>query len=386
MDRAHFPDGQLRAYLDQALPDLEAKALQAHLAGCSFCQERMQELTERKNRVGLQLNLIQPDRTNNLLSAATARTHLQTRILHKESVSMFQRLFNQHRLAWIALSLSLILALSMAFLPVRALANNFLELFRVQRVTVVEVDPGNLPEALASSPRLEQLFARDIKYEEFGEQENVTTATQASELAGFSVRLPGGMKEELSLKVNPAGHMEYLVDLEMLQNILQEMGKENIQLPPELDGARVSVEIPHSVVASYGKCGLEQAEKQDPDEPHIIRTPECTIFIQSPSPEVNAPARLDLLNLGQAYLQMIGMPQEEAEVFSRNIDWTTTLVVPLPIGGTSYREIPVDGVTGTLIAEDTSSYMLMWVKDSIIYALTGPGSPQTAVRIANSIP
>jgi hypothetical protein len=30
-------------------------------------------------------------------------------------------------------------------------------------------------------------------------------------------------------------------------------------------------------------------------------------------------------------------------------------------------------------------YMLMWVKDGIIYALTGPGSGRTGLRIAESL-
>jgi len=85
----------------------------------------------------------------------------------------------------------------------------------------------------------------------------------------------------------------------------------------------------------------------------------------------------------------MGMTEEEAAQFSQNVDWTTTLVIPIPRYATTYREMPVDGVTGTLIVEDLenndSQYLLIWVKDGILYSLTGPGDGSSAVRIADTL-
>jgi len=50
----------------------------------------------------------------------------------------------------------------------------------------------------------------------------------------------------------------------------------------------------------------------------------------------------------------------------------------------------VDGVTGTLIERrnsETPQYVLLWVKDEIIYAISGLGAgSRQALEMANSLP
>jgi hypothetical protein len=85
----------------------------------------------------------------------------------------------------------------------------------------------------------------------------------------------------------------------------------------------------------------------------------------------------------------MGWSPEEAAQFSQTVDWTTTLVIPIPRYGTSYDEVVVDGVDGILILQDENSqsgnYVLVWVKEDILYALTGPGNESSALQIANSL-
>jgi hypothetical protein len=83
------------------------------------------------------------------------------------------------------------------------------------------------------------------------------------------------------------------------------------------------------------------------------------------------------------------MTPEEAAQFSQNVDWTTTLVIPIPRNGTEYQDVLVDGVEGTLIMQSERSnfphYLLVWIKDGIVYGLTGPGMADSALEIANSM-
>jgi hypothetical protein len=85
----------------------------------------------------------------------------------------------------------------------------------------------------------------------------------------------------------------------------------------------------------------------------------------------------------------MGMSAEEAAQFSHQVDWTTTLVIPLPRYGTTYENVVVDGVPGTLIHQSMEQhapeFLLIWVKDDIIYALTGPGDGAQALEIAASL-
>jgi len=84
------------------------------------------------------------------------------------------------------------------------------------------------------------------------------------------------------------------------------------------------------------------------------------------------------------------MTSDQAEAFTDTVDWTSTLVVPIPRNAATYEQIPVDGVTGTLIqrpSDDAPQYTLLWVKDGIIYAIGGLGSnSQQAIQMANSLP
>jgi hypothetical protein len=93
--------------------------------------------------------------------------------------------------------------------------------------------------------------------------------------------------------------------------------------------------------------------------------------------------------LAEIGLQFTGMTPEEAHEFSQTVDWTSTLVVPIPRNGASYRQVSVDGVTGNLIqrpTDDDPQYLLMWVKGDIIYAIGGLGSDTSAaLDMANSM-
>jgi hypothetical protein len=108
-----------------------------------------------------------------------------------------------------------------------------------------------------------------------------------------------------------------------------------------------------------------------------------------PSPTISAPPGLDVQKIGEAFLQIMGMSAEEAARFAQSVDWSTTLVIPIPRNGTSYQEVPVDGVTGTLIVQDMegheAQYLLIWVKDGILYSLAGSGNGSAALRIVNSL-
>jgi hypothetical protein len=120
---------------------------------------------------------------------------------------------------------------------------------------------------------------------------------------------------------------------------------------------------------------------------------DCVIPAQIPSPEVSAPASLDIAKLAQIGLEFTGMTPEEAAGFTSTVDWTSTLVVPIPQNAASYQQVPVDGVTGALIertaedGDDAPPFALFWVKDGIIYTIGGFGSSaQQAIEIANSLP
>ena len=392
----HLTSGEIRAYQDQELDGPEMKQAKAHLDSCQQCQEQAEALRLRAQKVSARLASLNPPPLQTQRSSDQARAGLEARRKHyqKEHANMWNQLFSRlSRPVWAGLAVIALLAVSLAFPPVRAIANSFLGLFRVQQFSVVQVNPGNLPEQLGSSSQLEYMLSTDVEFTQGGPSVEVASAAEAGAQAGLPVRLPAQIRGEQTLRVQPGGQATFTVDIQHVRALLDEIGRSDIQLPAMLNGAKVEIGIPTSVMAQYGDCrlDLEQAREQgyDPDNPQLPRMPRCTSLVQMPSPTISAPPGLDVSRIGEAFLQIMGMSREEAEHFAKNIDWTTTFVIPIPRYGTSYEDVMVDGVTGTLIRQQledhADQYMLLWVKDGIVYALAGPGDNTTALTIANSL-
>jgi hypothetical protein len=296
------------------------------------------------------------------------------------------------RFAWVTLIVIALLGSSLAFEPVRALASDFLALFRVEQVRVIPINEQAVSEQLSNSSQLEYILSNEVDVEEMGESQKVLDAGEARSLAGFPLRLPEGLQGDQSFMIQPGARLSFTVDLDLVEGVLKDIGREDIQLPENLDGATIRVDVPTSVAASYGDCSFNEAEfkGQDPDQPHpASRSFEnCVTLMQVPSPEISAPPDLDLNKIGEAYLQVLGMDPLEAATFASTVNWTTTFVVPIPRNSVEYEEVQVGGSPATLVYDRDGydrHYALIWIDDGIVFALSGFGEKSDALEIANSI-
>jgi hypothetical protein len=189
--------------------------------------------------------------------------------------------------------------------------------------------------------------------------------------------------------VIPGGAATFNIDLEQINTVLADIDRTDIMLPENLEGASITVEIPASVEARFGDCEVEEAEGDTDTGSKEVRPLSCTTFVQAPSPMVDAPPDMDIIKIGEAFLQITGMSPEEAAEFSQNVDWATTLIIPVPRYDAEHEEVKVDGVAGILIKhyeyKTGDLYLLVWVKDGIIHGLAGPGDKSDALLIANSL-
>ncbi len=389
----HLNDGELRAFLDDemAIPFHERAA--AHLSSCSHCRQRAEVLAAQMGRIHERLAALSPLAEESPAPAGAAYVKWKHRILQKEKPSMMKNIFApRYRLALAAMLIVAILSLAMAFPGVRALANDFLGIFRIQRFTVVQFNPEDVPERLGHSTQFEYILSEDVQFEQMGENQVVSTVAEASALAGFAVRLPTAVEGALHLEVQPGLHASLTINLPRVRSLLAEIGRSDIVLPDAMDGATVTLDLPTAVIASYGDCEFEAQEVQetefDPQATLPVFNP-CTTLVQVPSPTISAPPDLDFNQVGEAFLQVLGMSPEEAEHFSQRMNWTTTLVVPIPRYSATHQDVRVDGVEGVLIRQTRDpiqgEYLMMWVNDGIVYALMGTGSPSTALSIGNSL-
>lgn len=389
----HLSDGEIRAYLDKEIANIDGERIKAHLDECSECQDRAEKLSIIGIQTSELLSALKPQEQEAAQPSSQALSFFERRYKAKENLTMYDKIFNRkYRFAWVAVGVIAILVVAMLFPQVRAVGSSFLGLFRVEQFTILQVDPDQLEEQLGSSSNFEYMLSEDVVIEEFGEMVAAADAAEASSLAGFPVRLPAAAHGEELLKVQPGAKISMKVDLPKVQALLDEIGATDQKLPSELDGAEVSMELPVAVVAGFGNCEVSpemiREAGVDPDGP-IPDLSECITLTQFPSPEISAPPGLDIAGIGEIFLQILGMTPEEAAQFSQNVDWTTTLVIPIPRYGTEHQDVFVDGVEGTLIMQSQRSefphYLLVWIKEGIVYGLTGPGTAESALEIAESL-
>jgi hypothetical protein len=119
-----------------------------------------------------------------------------------------------------------------------------------------------------------------------------------------------------------------------------------------------------------------------------LKETNCTYFMQAPSPTVSVPPNLNMSEIAEAALELAGMSPSEAHSFCQTVDWSSTMVVPIPRNTSSYEKVSVDGVDGTLITETLAQgnrYTLLWIKNGVIQSLMGQGDSSDALTLAASL-
>jgi hypothetical protein len=200
------------------------------------------------------------------------------------------------------------------------------------------------------------------------------------------VRLPAALSETPQLVLQGAHEFNFTVDIQRVQTLVNVLGRPDLTLPANLEGARFAVDVPRGVLATYGKCAVRRHGPQEAE----LQGGDCIRVMQVPAPTVATVPQLNLAEIAEIGLQLTGMSQEDARAFARTVDWSTTLAVPVPAGVATHENVTIDGVQGILMtgkmrAGDIPRYGLIWVKNGIIYSVGGVGNPSMAIPIAQSL-
>lgn len=259
---------------------------------------------------------------------------------------------------------ALLLVFAFSFPSVRAAASDFLRLFRVQNFAAITISPEQI--ALLNKVAQEGLLPGKVEIlADPGQLTPVNSLSEAASRAGMSsVHTIGALGEPTAVYVSAPGSGRLTIDLVGARSILAAVGADPLLLPDNLDGAQVNV-------AMFAGVGQQWADV------HLLQTP---------SPLVEYPEELDTVILGQALLQMLGLNQAEATRLSQEIDWTSTLLLPIPQDIASYQEVTVDGASGMAISDlNGRAATLIWQKDGIIYTLYGDHSVNELLALAHSL-
>lgn len=389
----HLNEGRLRASLDQEVNENET----LHLAECEICQNRLAEIQKKMERTNKRLSFLSASSDLRVPAAQYELTRLKEKVTKKENLMNTIFKVFKNRLVWGGMVTTLLVGSFLSFPTMRAAAAQLLALFRVQQVAVLPIDPAGLSKFSGDSnlsSQLSQVISDSvIETKKPADLRPANNAEDASQMAGFSVRLPDNQLEAPKIYVQDSMGFEITIDRAKAQSFINETGRTDIVLPDSVDGKKVTIDIPSGISAGYGTCPDPETEvvMGDPDEPDSYgrNFPECVMLAEFPSPVVAAPEDLDVVQLVELGLEFSGMTSEQAKEYSQTVDWTSTLVIPVPRNAATYEQVEVDGVTGTLIkrpVEDSPRYLLVWVKDGIIYSISGWGSDSArAMEMANAL-
>jgi len=152
--------------------------------------------------------------------------------------------------------------------------------------------------------------------------------------------------------------MRFDIQMAMVRMLSEAAGLQDVDLP-DVETATIEIDVPQLVTQEY-------------------RSPvgSFTIF-QMPSPEASIPDGIDPVMFAELGLQLLGMSAEDAQGIARSVDWTSTVVIPMPTDVGESSEITVDGVNGLLVEERDSrgssggDRVILWERDGIVYAVEG---------------
>ena len=382
-------DGLLRAHADRELVATEADTVEQHLRSCRSCQDRAATVSAQREHVYQKLDALAPQQDETPVDAALAyrRYRQQYGGQFDQQSSWGKHLWK--RPVWGGVAAACTLALLLSFAPSRSWAQKFLSMLRVQKLAVVPVDFSAITSGnggTGSGKLIAQLISDNVVVTMDPGKPTVTSNLEtAKEMAGFPLRTLDalGLPQQISVSGEGAFHMT--LDRDRIQAVLDGAGRSDIQIPASVDGSTVAVHTPKLVRLLYGTCVGNSAPSTAPSP-----NGTCIEFAQVPSPTVSVPPSLDIASLAEAGLQVAGMNAAEAHAFCQTVDWSGTLVIPVPQNGSTYRTVPVDGVNGTLIEATphgnfVGRYALVWVKNGVVYSLSGKGQSGQALSLAASL-
>jgi hypothetical protein len=290
--------------------------------------------------------------------------------------------------------------------PVRLWAQKVLAMLRVQKIAVVTIDPTTLMSSSEPESRpyklINQFFTANVVVTiDPGKPDVVPTVTRAAQLAGYPIRTIANLGAPQSVQVNGETAFQMTIDRDRVETMLDEVGRSDIRIPASANGALIAVHIPKIVVSMYGDCPVRRSYRDSNTQSQAevlaerkiehmagVTNSNCTYLVQAPSPTVSVPPELNMSEIAEAALELAGMSPAEARSFCQTVDWSSTMVVPIPRNSSSYETVTVDGVEGTLITETLSQgnrYSLLWIKNGVIHSLAGHGNSSDALTLAASL-
>ena len=279
-----------------------------------------------------------------------------------------------------AFGLALVMAL-FAFPSVRASAQAMLDLFRVKKFSALPFDQTRIDKLQQlDKDRMFMVFDKTQTLREPGPPQIVSSLGAASSAAGFHVASPGYLPAGLiadTIRVDGAGEAKLSVSEAKLRALLDALDLRDVQVPAGIDGKEIQVRKAPVVIQQFHGTGKLHAA-----------------LLQSNSPEIGVPAGIDVPKLAEIGLRILGLDQSEAHHIATNTDWRTTLLVPVPLNASTFRQVTVRGQQGLMITtaskdpsgeERRAVTIVLWSEGDKVFATTGNLTNKDILQMAESV-
>lgn len=268
---------------------------------------------------------------------------------------------------WLAGLAAIVAVLALLALPpVRAAADQLLSVFRVQNVVFLPVSAERMQELQNLKFDGKTLFVEQpAPANQPVEPRRFASAGEAAAAAGFTPAeigsLPGTQLPAPEYTVRDRQTMQFQVNVKSARELLALLNITDITLPDALGAQPIVADVGPLVETRYRGATFSVA------------------LHQGPSPSLSLPEGVNLAELGQAFLRVLGMEPEAAATLSRQIDWSTTLVFPFPSDLNNVRTVTINGAQGLLMRHGAGErgraggWSLYWQRSERFYVIEGSG-------------
>jgi hypothetical protein len=307
------------------------------------------------------------------------------------------------RFGWAAgLAAAAVLAGAFSLPPVRAAATAFLDLFRVVNFAPVSVQASRLSRLGRQGIDLPRILGEQTQeLQKPSPLQTVASPQAAAAAAGIPLGQPTWMPVGMQLqRVEVMGGQawRFTASTAKLQQVLTALGIDDVQVPTAVDGQAVTMSVAPVVRLAYdtgagtgsvngnGNERVNDNGSGSSDSPHVL-------LVESRQPAISLPQGVDLAQLGEIALRVLGADRAEAYRLAQGIDWRTTLIVPIPADVASFRKVNIEGHEGLLIvtARRTergrlpAESRILWSTGDRVFGLIGNLPPSQLFDMAQSV-
>ena len=300
------------------------------------------------------------------------------------------------RFRWAAgLAAAAVLAAAFSLPPVRAAATAFLDLFRVVNFAPVSVQASRLSQLGQQGIDLPRILGQQTQeLQKPSPLRTVASPQAAAAAAGIPLGQPTWMPVGIGLQrieVKGSQAWRFTASTAKLQQVLTALGIDDLQAPTSIDGQVVTMSIAPVVRFMYGDVAG--------NGPHTgVSTgtgggSRHVWLIEARQPAISLPQGVDLAQLGEIALRVLGADRAEAYRLAQGIDWRTTLIVPIPADASSFRKVNIEGHEGLLIVRAgktargrlPAESSILWSTGDRVFGLIGNLPPSQLFDMAQSV-